>query len=185
MFPKLLGGMLRSEAHPLIPSNNCQVCHSQPALACCHECTDSPALCQQCIVARHTHQPFHWIQLWNGKYFVATDLIDLGFVRWLGHQGEPCPERVKGKLEPLQFIVVHLNGIHRCAIQPCSCVGCPTLLDQALNARLFPGTVDLPNTLFTHELLRDAHLDVLTSKKSPHDYMRKLDRKSKGKSKVH
>ncbi|TBU21409.1 hypothetical protein BD311DRAFT_743616 [Dichomitus squalens] len=142
-FPRLLAGMLRVEAHPLIPGGDCQSCHApQAAVACCNE------------------------------YLVRTDLVDLDYVRWLGHQGAPCPERLRGREPPLAFVVVHTNGIHRCKIQPC-------LIDQALNAYLFPGTIDLPQTLFTHAVLRDAHIDILTSKKPPHAYIKKLERKTR------
>ena len=184
MFPKILAGMLRIEAHPLIPGEKCQGCSSETAIACCHKCMDSPTLCQACVVVHHVHHPFHWIQMWNGKYFVPTDLIDLGYVRWLGHQGAPCAERVKRNSSPLKFIIVYTNRVHQCAIQSCACVGCPVQLDQALNTHLFPGTINLLNTLFTHEVLQDTHIDVLTSKKSPHDYMHKINKKSRGKGKV-
>lgn len=177
--------MLRTKCHPLIPNSACQSCgQASSAIASCQECSDSLALCQACIVAQHLHLPFHWIQVWNGKYFVATDLIDLGYVRWLGHQGEPCPETKRGGTSPTEFVVVHTNGIHRCRIHFCSCMDCADLIDQAMDAQLFPGTVNVPNTFFSHSLLRDAHIDVLTSKKSPHDYMRKIDRKTKRKAKV-
>lgn len=179
-FPRLLAGMLRVEAHPLIPGGDCQRCGApEGAVSCCNECADSLALCEQCIVAEHTHLPYHWILRWNGRYLVPTDLADVGYVRWLGHQGSPCPEQQRGGASPLEFVVVHTNGIHRCKIQPCACVGHSPLIDQALDAFLFPGTVELPQTLFTHDVLRDAHLDILTSKKPPHDYIRKLERKTK------
>ena len=76
----------------------------------------------------------------------------------------------------MEFTVVHTNGIHRCCIQPCACLGRPSLIDQALDAMLFPGTVERPQTLFTQAVLRDAHADILVSKKPPHDYVRKLER---------
>src|SRR5882724_11169407 len=34
---------------------------------------------------------FHWIQIWDGKCFLKSSLLEQGFVMHLGHNGQSCP----------------------------------------------------------------------------------------------
>ncbi|RDX39433.1 hypothetical protein OH76DRAFT_1367526 [Lentinus brumalis] len=60
----------------------------------------------------------------------------------------------------------------------CRCPSFLPWLDQLLLAQLFPASLNQPKSAFTFEVMSDAHLDTLTSKKSAYDYVRKLRRRT-------
>ncbi|KAJ7687895.1 hypothetical protein B0H14DRAFT_3533728 [Mycena olivaceomarginata] len=84
-----LDGMLRLEGrgYPAIYSK-CGGCgEADPTFRCAQQTCYGPGLfCKECIVARHAVLPTHWIQEWNGNFFVRRSLKDLGLVMQLGHR---------------------------------------------------------------------------------------------------
>jgi CxC2 like cysteine cluster associated with KDZ transposases len=67
---------------------------------------------------------------------------------------------------------VHTNGIHQVHIKYCCCE-LPSKYSNTLQlaqSRLFPATMECPETAFTFDVLNDFHLHSLTSKKAVMDY---------------
>ncbi|KAL0058522.1 hypothetical protein AAF712_014799 [Marasmius tenuissimus] len=79
---------------------------------------------------------------------------------------------------PVNLTVVDCNGIHAVKMFLCECPGVGNRFQQLLKARFFPATVNMPQTVFTFDLLRDFHLHTLSSKKTPFDYMYALQMKT-------
>ncbi|KAL6300832.1 hypothetical protein BKA93DRAFT_819272 [Sparassis latifolia] len=143
---------------------------SGPSVARCRDCFQGTAFCGACISKAHRHDPFHWIDLWNGEFFEKVDMGMLGYILYLGHHGQPCPDLVDC-LKPSKFVVTHTNGIHELAVHWCHCAGAPERISQMLHAGLFPATLDHPESAFTVALLKEWHMHALTSKKGVYDYM--------------
>ena len=77
-------------------------------------------------------------------------------------------------------MVTHVNGIHTVRLEYCECSS-PRRLplqDQLVLAGLIPASFQKLQSAFTVEVLEDAHEDVLVSRKSCYDYMRKLRRRT-------
>lgn len=143
----------------------------------CTDCASAPPSCSRCIVHEHSHLPFHKIEEWTGSHFRATSLCALGLRICLMHDGQPCPS-MQDTYDGTLCVVAHINGIHKIRVLFCSCQGHPPKLLQLVQAKLFPGTVDEPRSLFTFAVLKDFHLHTCVSKRAAYDYMRALRRKS-------
>ena len=147
---------------------------------CEEDCFETaPLQCQQCIINLHTRLPFHCIQEWTGEYFKRTSLHDLGARIFLGHSGMPCPNR-SSAYTGRPFVIVDRNGFHKFILEFCHCDNLKDVLQtepiQLIRARLFPATLDQPETAFTFRLLDDFHAHTLSSKKSSyvfHDALQK------------
>ena len=147
---------------------------------CEEDCFETaPLQCQQCIINLHTRLPFHRIQEWTGEYFKRTSLHDLGARIFLGHSGMPCPNR-SSAYTGRPFVIVDRNGFHKFILEFCHCDNLKDVLQtepiQLIRARLFPATLDQPETAFTFRLLDDFHAHTLSSKKSSyvfHDALQK------------
>lgn len=136
----------------------------------CPECFNHAPRCSHCIVKEHREHPFHRIQRWTGEFFEKFSLFDLGQVVCLGHNGERCPRANSG---PSNFVVVHTNGIHHWRILYCDCKASLCSQDRALQlirSRLFPPTLNIPQTVFSFCVLDDFHRHSLSAKFSAYDY---------------
>lgn len=113
--------------------------------------------------------------MWNGYFFQASSLTDLGLFLLLGHDGHPCP--IPTNIYT-RMTILHVNGIHTMNVKFCTCARPtpPPRRVQLLQARLFPATVVQPQTCATFEVLRHAHLLTLQSKISAHNYYSTLER---------
>ena len=127
------------------------------------------------MLRSHTNLWFHYIEAWTGKFFKRYDLVSLGFIIHLGHEGLPCPHQSPAQ-DPSNFVIGHSNGIHDCQIHYCSCPGAPDKVTQLLRARLWPATRNSPHSAFTLSLLRTWHQLWLNAKISTHHFMRALTR---------
>ncbi|KAI0324339.1 hypothetical protein GY45DRAFT_1395263 [Cubamyces sp. BRFM 1775] len=136
----------------------------------CRECHTKEPLCADCAVLAHRNLPFHWVEIWNGGYFERSDLLDLGFVLYLGHHGSPCPN-IPTRGAPVAFVIVHINGVHRCKLHYCHCPGSLSQLRQLVRADLFPATLERIETAFTCEVLERFHVDYDISKRSTQDFV--------------
>jgi CxC2 like cysteine cluster associated with KDZ transposases len=141
----------------------------------CLDCFQSPVTCERCFIQRHKTQPFHWVEQWNGAFFIRRDISALGHPIALGHRGELC-HNISKVTPPLEFLIVHTNGIHRTKLLFCGCVGCGNRMQQLLKAQLFPATTEQPTTAFTFAVLREFHLHSLESVVAAHGYMGALRR---------
>ncbi|RDB18760.1 hypothetical protein Hypma_014621 [Hypsizygus marmoreus] len=78
------------------------------------------------------------------------------------------------------FIIGDVTGIHMTKVVFCACIGVDTTdrVQPLLKSKIFPATVKCPALGFTFNLLCDFHLQTLTSKKSPFNYMEAIHCKS-------
>ena len=185
-IPLILLRLLEREAHPHIPGK-CQRCEQQPALYRCCDCSEPPALCRLCICEAHRNAPFHWVEEWvqpqpnvSKWCFRKRDLSQLGFVYCLGHQGQRCRQVASGPPKLHNLVITHVNGIHDVSIKYCECSSPRRVSqeEQLVLAGLIPASFQKLQSAFSVEVLQDAHEDILSSRKSTYDYIRKLRRRT-------
>lgn len=61
---------------------------------------------------------FQCSQRWNGRFFESTTLKSLGLRVQLGHWHLRCINPIAGAED---FTVLHVNGIHKVAVDFCGC----------------------------------------------------------------
>jgi hypothetical protein len=139
---------------------NCMFEHEHPwavgrkclcgAAACIHyySCHESPRQCQLCLVASHSHLPFHWAEEWDGFRFICQDLSSLGLIMGLEQEGSICHQVPKDE-KPKEFTIVNTNGIHTVHIHWCHCATRPSVMQQLMHAGLFPATIQDPTCIST------------------------------------
>jgi CxC2 like cysteine cluster associated with KDZ transposases len=165
-FDMLQNSILSTHYHDKIGSR-CS-CGSEPALYKCNECFHPRLLCRTCIISAHLQHPFHNICEWCGTHFERTSLSSLGVALCLGHDGEKCRNRLPRPGR--NTVIVHTNGVHQIRIEYCRCKGTPDAT-QLSQFRLFPATMERPETTFTYAVLNEFHMQSLTSKKSALDFV--------------
>ncbi|KAI1783516.1 hypothetical protein LXA43DRAFT_903418 [Ganoderma leucocontextum] len=137
----------------------------------------------------HTHRntPYHWVEEWIQPdpdvpkwCFKKRDLSELGLVLYLGHQGRRCDQVSSGPPEIHTLVITHVNGIHTVFLEYCECSSPRRVSheEQLVLAGLIPASFQKLQSAFTVEVLEDAHEDILASRKSTYDYMRKLRRRT-------
>jgi len=84
-----LSELLESEANGV--GIQCTTCSLHPGILHCTDCFGDSVWCKGCGLSSHMSLPFHWIQIWDGKCFVKSSLLEQGFVMHLGHNGQSCP----------------------------------------------------------------------------------------------
>jgi hypothetical protein len=84
-----LSELLASEAPP--SDVTCQSCLMADISIRCPDCYGCPSFCQRCCLQTHKHNPFHRIEIWNGRCFLKHDLNTIGLIMHLGHGGGDCP----------------------------------------------------------------------------------------------
>ncbi|KAF8878036.1 hypothetical protein CPB84DRAFT_1852501 [Gymnopilus junonius] len=178
-MPRFLDIILSQESDPAI-GQACPFCTHLGARRTtrCYDC-DHPLSCSECFISAHRHNCMHWAEVWDEHqgFFVRKDISKLrpgGYALHLGHSSETCP--MPDSDSDLFFIVVHVNGIHNTKIRFCHCPGAGDRVAQLLHHRLFPATLDRPETAFTFQLLHNFHLHHLESKATKYDYMGALQR---------
>lgn len=77
--------------HSLPVETICHICKRVEGTLRCKQCFTSHLLCHSCCLTAHHLLPWHRLEQWNGNCFVPAELIDLGFVLYLGHNGVRCP----------------------------------------------------------------------------------------------
>ena len=81
--------LFRHESYLL--SNSCVHCHQVTGQYRCKDCFRPHIWCDTCCITVHKYVPFHWIQLWNGKYFEKSDILDRRLILNLDHGTNDCP----------------------------------------------------------------------------------------------
>ncbi|KAH7867636.1 uncharacterized protein C8R40DRAFT_1064372, partial [Lentinula edodes] len=133
----------------------------------CTDCFDSLLWCQACIVTRHGCSPFHRIENWTGAYFKKTSLYNLGHVFHLGHTADrPC----LGAYSNHKFTVIDTTRIHTISVRFCRCHLAVEDRYQLLRARLYPATMNLPQTVATFSFLEFFQKLSFMSKVSATEY---------------
>ncbi|KAL0573338.1 hypothetical protein V5O48_008616 [Marasmius crinis-equi] len=125
-------------------------------------------------IARHGASSY-----WNGLYFEPTTLGALGLVIQLGHPVAECC----GLPEPFKtgFTVVDVFGIQDVNVNSCLCqqqevVG--NRLQQLLRFKVYPATVQNPQTVFTFRLLNLFHTMTLQGKVTLYDFYRSIEKRT-------
>jgi hypothetical protein len=173
-FPALQKSILLKSYH----SDVGDLCHCLrgPALFRCagHEyCFGAKLFCQACILLRHKWLPFHRTEQWNGKTFVDFSLEKMGYILYLGHNGEKCPN-LSETTSPRQMVIIHTNGFHKMPIHFCHCLMASSEPLQLCDGQLFPATMVRPETAFTFSVLDNCHIHLLSSKQPMYDFLAAL-----------
>lgn len=176
VLPALEEAIFETKTQPELRDNTFVICScGNQALYRCPECGVPKMVCASCLVQMHPHQQFHHVEVWNGSAFKRTPLVDMGHEVHLRHPGTKCPHApVEGKGR--KFVVVDTNGIHVIRIFFCFCHRSPGDHLQLVAARLFPATIDQPQTAFTFNVLHNFHVLNLVSKITAQDYYRGLQK---------
>jgi hypothetical protein len=94
------------------------------------------------------------------------DFATLGGVLHLGHCGSPC--NLGDSRHTRRIIITHINGVHKTNVSFCACVGSSDQWEQLMRRRLFPATFTSPESAFTIDFLKLAHLTSLNCHVSIH-----------------
>ncbi|KIK73277.1 hypothetical protein PAXRUDRAFT_121006, partial [Paxillus rubicundulus Ve08.2h10] len=70
---------------------SCEVCNEAEGVIRCKSCIGFHGWCKPCTVKVHKHLPFHQLEIWTGACYEDISLGKLGFVWFLGHDGDLCP----------------------------------------------------------------------------------------------
>lgn len=112
-------------------------------------------------------------QEWQRNHWTPTSLFKLGLIIQLGHdRGSDCTLPEKGHPN---FMVMHVNGLHRVSVSFCGCKLHLTHRVQLLRASWWPATPFNPQTCATLEVLRHFQYLNLQGKISPFNYYRSLE----------
>ncbi|KAJ7710936.1 hypothetical protein B0H17DRAFT_1324352 [Mycena rosella] len=187
-FDKAQNYILGGFAHPHL-GKRCK-CNADPAATIyrCEDCFKFLLYCKQCIVLAHEHNPFHRIQIWQGKLVSRISLRSLDQViqtclNELGANGR-CKEVSDASAKSSEMI---LGGPQRLSqrqgdcvkVDACGCVGdrgcrAPELWEELMLVGLFPASFNSPKTVFTWRVMKQFHIHCLASKKSAYDYVKAL-----------
>ncbi|KAJ7024986.1 hypothetical protein C8F04DRAFT_968337, partial [Mycena alexandri] len=169
---KYLANIIRRYGCRKEQDRRCRLCGASESPFRCKNCYGDEMLCQACMVDRHVANPLHHIQFFNGGFFEASSLKDLGLRVQLGHRPR---ERCSGRHQLHEdFVVLHTNGIHRVNVDAC---GCPenrltagSHEEQLLRAGWFPATDDKPRTCATFEVLSFFWMTTHQAKTTMYDF---------------
>ena len=137
-------------------SQNCE--HSGPFVHCL-DCDSPLLLCHSCAVKKHHDIPLHRIRRWNGTHYESDSLARLGLTFYLGHQGNPCPERHQNFVAQI-IHVMDLNGLHNVQIEWCRCPNSASHASQLFQVAWMPATLSRPGTAFTFRVMK--HFQMLS-----------------------
>ncbi|KAJ7873990.1 hypothetical protein B0H13DRAFT_1633262, partial [Mycena leptocephala] len=167
-------------------------CTGMPEFQCVDQaCFGEVMHCARCIVLVHAQLPTHFMERWNGTFFVRkrTWLRDLGLRIQLGHPpGMVCPFRSSAAHD---FVLYNVSGVHELRVNFCGCVveadegeeqqeppRMPGPLEphlQLLQACWWPATVLMLNTCATFGVLRLFQIHNCLGKLSAYDFLRGLE----------
>ncbi|KAJ7878541.1 hypothetical protein B0H14DRAFT_3083030 [Mycena olivaceomarginata] len=152
----------------------------------CRDCFTDALFCQPCVVTAHKDNPLHRVEMWrDGHFFEGVSLKSLGLRIQLGHgRNGTCTGTLararEEAVKPLRddFCIIDSNGVHKVALDFCSCSRAEDHDIQLLRARLYPATTTNPVMAATFRVLRDFHLLSLEAKSSAHHFYNKLARQT-------
>lgn len=133
-------------------SPECLLCSNSGELFSCQECLHAEPMCASCMCSEHKQSPSHQFKLWTGQYFKPVNSSRLGYVFYLGHNGETCD---KGSTR--DFVLGDTNGVHKIKVHFCHHKGSRDAAHQLLRAKIFPCSDQIPATGFTFRVLRQFH----------------------------
>ncbi|KAG1898337.1 uncharacterized protein F5891DRAFT_1129535 [Suillus fuscotomentosus] len=112
-------------------------------------------------------------QKWNGSSFEQSSLKEIGLRVQLGHSDLKCVCPERGHVD---FIVIHVNGIHCINIDFCGCDQCVSHRQQLLCCDWYPATIHFPQTACTRHVLKYFLVMTWSSKVSGHEFYTTLER---------
>ncbi|KAG0695622.1 hypothetical protein DFH29DRAFT_984908 [Suillus ampliporus] len=192
------------ESEQLINDGKCKDCGGGEGLIQCLSCSGNHAWCPSCVVKAHQHNLFHNLQLWNGRFYETPTLQDQGYIMYLGHGGEPCPNFSQqpdpspwadlGTMEDVfaqeegdtdnetqlgvsNLVIVHSTGVYSHSVSWCQCPGAEKARHlHLMKAKLFPASINRPQSAFTFNVLDNFLIDTLECKTSAMSFYQKLCR---------
>jgi hypothetical protein len=169
--------LLDSEA-PKHLQDKCTICLQAYSEIRCLSCIGHSGWCSTCAVKAHQSLPFHRLQRWNGQFYEAISLLNLGFILNLGHNGDVCPLNTDESEHGDQITIVDSAGIFVHLVKWCRCNGASNQDKhlQLLQHRLFSSTTFKPQTAFTFNVLDEFLIDSLECKTSASSFYSKLRR---------
>jgi hypothetical protein len=81
---EFLDALLSREAMPE-GIRTCRHCNDSIAVWRCRDCVLGTPMCRTCMRRRHTEDPFHRIERWNGSYYRPADLSEVGTYLLIRH----------------------------------------------------------------------------------------------------
>ncbi|KII83256.1 hypothetical protein PLICRDRAFT_119572 [Plicaturopsis crispa FD-325 SS-3] len=151
----------------------CADCKAASPCFRCRDCGRGVLLCKPCIIERHRCLPLHIVEGWVGGFFRRVSLRDLGLRVQFGHSGgEVCMHKQAGHQN---FVVIHVNGIHRVAVDFCGCKVGFDRFRQVLRMSWWPATPLEPQSCATMELLRLFHIMNLQGRINAFDFYKGLE----------
>ena len=84
----ILVELFRHESFPA--TSTCTHCKVHSGKYCCKDCFGTNVWCNICCIIAHDWTPFHHIQMWNGKYFELSDLLDISLTINLPSHFDSC-----------------------------------------------------------------------------------------------
>ncbi|KAI0738383.1 hypothetical protein C8Q80DRAFT_1262908 [Daedaleopsis nitida] len=85
------GRVLAAEA---LPESGRATC-GHDALWRCRSCYGRPTFCTKCCRDTHSSHPLHRIEFWEGSFYRAAWLRQVGVQIHCGHGGSPCPSLIR------------------------------------------------------------------------------------------
>ncbi|KAG1869682.1 hypothetical protein C8R48DRAFT_746879 [Suillus tomentosus] len=139
----------------------------------CEDCFGLEMTCAACCAASHRRLPLHVIKKWNGSSFEQSSLKEIGLRVQLGHSDLKCVCPERGHVD---FIVIHVNGIHRVNVDFCGCDQRVSHRQQLLRCDWYPATIHFPQTACTRRVLEYFLVMTWSSKVSGHEFYTTLER---------
>ncbi|KAJ7825687.1 hypothetical protein B0H13DRAFT_2241198 [Mycena leptocephala] len=140
----------------------------------CYQCGEF-LQCEGCCIAHHQRTPLHVIKEWNGTFWVACTLEQLGLIYQLGHGGFPCPfpDETAHKMT-----LIEAPMIHQITMRYCKCEKSDDAdnLEQLLRNKWFPATVTDPGTCATFLSLEAYRLYNIVGNLNVRDFITALER---------
>lgn len=92
-----------------VSSLKCSICSKGSAHIKCSDCFGGNIFCKDCCLRHHRRSPFHRLLEWNGRHYAPKSLYSLGFILFLGHNGDPCPKTVEvcSSRMYFQYLILH------------------------------------------------------------------------------
>ncbi|TFK87312.1 hypothetical protein K466DRAFT_491107 [Polyporus arcularius HHB13444] len=145
----------------------------------CFDCFRQPHLCEACALLVHSLNPFHRLLKWDPetRTWQKITCSDIGLRLYYAHDGQPCPAHFRAD-ETRSILVVHEHGMMKmrfglCAYPKHGANASEQASDepyQLLEMGLFPGSWDVPRTVYTTNVLRQYHLLTLQAHTTVHDF---------------
>ncbi|KAF7356785.1 hypothetical protein MVEN_01013800 [Mycena venus] len=165
---------LEGRGYPAIYSKCGGCSEADPTYRCVQQTCYRPGLfCKKYIMACHVVLPTHWIQEWNGNFFVRRSLKDLGLVVQLSHL--PGFSRDSPLRAHTHFVVINVTRIHYVKVNFCQCDGNIEYHQQLMQVSWWPATARDPWMCATFGVVRLFQIMNCLGKILAHNFLWSLE----------